>query len=70
MSVIVIKIKNEENVSMLKKLIGIFKERTTVFSDEGYKDRIASELIDEGLKTEILSEEETRKEYKKRGASY
>lgn len=70
MSVIVIKIKNEENVSMLKKLISIFKERTTVFSNEEYRDRIASELIDEGLKTESVSEEATRKEFKKRGVTY
>ena len=70
MSVIVIKVKNESNISVLKKLISIFKERTTIFSDEEYRDRIASELIDEGIKTEIVSEETTRKEFKKRGITY
>ena len=70
MSVIVIKVKQESNVSMMKKLLGIFKERVNVFSDEEYRDRIASDLIEEGLKTRILSEAESRKEYKKRGASY
>jgi hypothetical protein len=70
MSVIVVKVKNENNVSVLKKLIGIFKEKVHVYEDEEYRDKIASELMDEGLKTRLLTEEETRKEFRKRGVTY
>jgi len=70
MSVLVVKVKNENNVSLLKKLISVFKEKVNVYEDEEYKDKTASDLMDEGLKTKLLSEEETRKEFKKRGVTY
>jgi len=70
MSVIVIRVKNEGNIPMFKKIIGAFKEKANVFSDEEYFDQIASDLIDEGLKTKITSKEQMKKELKKRGVTY
>ena len=70
MSIIVINVKNEGNLPILKKIIGVFKEKINIFSNEEYRDRIASELIEEGLKTELLSEEQTKKEFQKRGVTY
>ena len=44
---------------MLKKLIGVFKEKISVCSNEEYRDKIASDLMDEGLKMDIVPEEQT-----------
>ena len=70
MSVIIAKIKNESTISTLKQILNIFSKEVTIMSDEEYKDKTASDLMDEGLKTKLLSEEETRKEFKKRGVIY
>ena len=70
MSVIVIKVKNERNISILRKLIGVFSEKASVFSDEEYRDKIASALIEDGLKTEIVPEDQNRKEFRKRGIAF
>lgn len=71
MSVLVIKIKDEGKISQLKKLItSIFGEKADVLSDADYRDSKLAELLEEGLKSETLSAEETRKEFKKRGVNY
>ncbi|MGP8214878.1 MAG: hypothetical protein ACLQQ4_04880 [Bacteroidia bacterium] len=71
MSVLVIKIKEEGDVTPLKKLIrSIFGNKATILTDEEYRDSKLAELMEEGLKSETLSAEETRKEFKKRGINY
>ena len=70
MSVIIAKIKNESTISTLKQILHIFSKEVTIMSDEEYRDKVASDLMDKGLKTKLLSEEETRQEFKKRGVTY
>lgn len=67
MSVLVIKIKNEENTSLLRKFINILHEKANVLSDEEYRDSMFSKLLDEGRKSKTLSSSEAKKELKKRG---
>lgn len=67
MSVVVVKIKNEENTSLLKKFISILHEKAKVLSDEDYRDSLFSKLLEEGRKSKTLSAAETKKELKKRG---
>ena len=70
MSVLVIKIKNEENVSLLKRIIGVFREKVDVLSDEEYRDSQFAMLIDEAKDSGVPPEETVRKEFKKRGIKY
>ena len=71
MSVLVIKIKDKGKTPELKKFIAsIFGEKADVLSDEEYRDSKLAELLEEGMKSESLSAEETRKEFKKRGVNY
>ena len=67
MSVVVVKIKNEKNTSLLKKLIALFHEKAHVLSDEEYRDSMFSNLMDEGRKSKLLTDAEAKKELKKRG---
>ena len=67
MNVLVVKVQNENNIPLLKKLIGIFKEKISVLSEEEYRDSKFAELLEEGLKTKTLSEKEAKKEFRKRG---
>ena len=67
MNVLVVKVQNENNIPLLKKLIGIFKEKISVLSEEEYLDSKFAELLEEGLKTTTLSEKEAKKEFRKRG---
>lgn len=67
MSVLVVKIKNEENATFLKKLIGALHEKASVMSDEEYRDSRFAELLKEGRKSRTLTSSEAKKEFKKRG---
>ena len=67
MSVLVIKVKNERNVSMLRQVIGVFKEKVKVLTDEEYRDSQFAALIEEVKDSEVVSEESVKKEFKKRG---
>lgn len=69
MSVFVIKIKNEENTSLLKKFINILHEKASVLTDEEYRDSMFSKLLEQGRKSKTLSLSEAKKELKKRGIS-
>lgn len=70
MSILVVKIKNEENLSLLKRIIGAFKEKADVLSDEEYRDSKFAELIDEAKDSEVVPEETVKKEFKKHGITY
>ena len=67
MSVLVIKIRNEENTSLLKKFIGILHEKAKVLTDEEYRDSMFAKLLEEGRKSKLLSSSEAKKELTKRG---
>ncbi len=67
MSVVVIKIKNEENTSLVKKFIGTLHEKAEVMTDEEYRDSKFSELLEEGRKSKSLSPAQTKRELRKRG---
>ena len=67
MSVVVVKIKNNKNTSLLTKLIALFQEKATVLSDEEYRDSMFSKLLDEGTKSKLMTDSEAKKELKKRG---
>ena len=70
MSILVIKVKNEENVSLLKRIIGVFREKVDVLSDEEYRDSQFAMLIEEAKNSDVVPEETVRKEFKKRGIKY
>ena len=70
MSVLIIKVKNEQNVSVLKQMIGVFKEKVSVLSDEEYRDSQFASLIEEEKDSAVVPEETIRKEFKKRGLTY
>jgi len=67
MSILVIKIKDEKNTSLLKKFIGSLHEKAQVLTDEEYRDSAFAGLIEEGRKTKTLSVTQAKKELKKRG---
>lgn len=67
MSVIIARIKNEENISLLKKFIGILNEKAEVLTDEEYRDSLFSKLLEEGRKSKLLSSTEAVKALKKHG---
>ena len=68
MSVLVIKVKEEGNVSLMKKFIrSIFGEKVTVLTDDEYRDAKFLHLMEEGRGTGTLSDEAAKKELKKRG---
>jgi hypothetical protein len=67
MSVVVVKMKNEKNTSLLKKFIGILHEKAEVISDEDYRDSMFAKLLEEGRKSKSLSSAQAKKELKKRG---
>ena len=70
MSVLVIRIKNEQNISMLKQIIGVFKEKVSVLSDEEYRDSQFAALIEEEKDSEVVPEETIKKEFSKHGIKY
>lgn len=70
MSVLVIKVKNEQNLSMLRQVIGAFKEKVSVLSDEEYRDSQFAALIEEVKDSEVVPEETVKKEFRKRGIKY
>jgi hypothetical protein len=70
MSILVIKVKNEQNVSMLKRIISVFKEKVNVLSDEEYRDSQFAALIEEANDSEVVPEETIKKEFKKHGITY
>lgn len=55
---------------MLKRVIGVFKEKATVLSDEEYRDSQFASLIEEARDSEVVSEENVKKEFRKRGITY
>ncbi|MEK6615088.1 MAG: hypothetical protein AABZ32_03100 [Bacteroidota bacterium] len=67
MSVLVVKIKNEKNTSLLEKIINMLHEKAKVLTDEDYRDSMFSKLLEEGRKSKTLSAVEAKKELKKRG---
>jgi len=68
MSVLVIKVKEEGNATLLKKFIrNIFGENATVLTDEEYRDLKFLQLMEEGRKTKTLTDSEAKRELKKRG---
>jgi hypothetical protein len=67
MSVVVIRIKNEQNTSLLKKFIGTLHEKAEVISDKDYRDSMFAKLLEEGRKSKALSSAQAKKELKKRG---
>lgn len=70
MSVLVIKVKNEQNLSMLRQLIRVFKEKASILTDEEYRDSQFARLIEEAKDSEVVPEETVKKEFKKRGIAY
>jgi len=70
MSVLVIKVRNEQNVTMLRRMVGVFKEKASVLTDEEYRDSQFAALIEEAKDSEVLSEETVKKEFRKRGLTY
>ncbi|HTB31989.1 MAG TPA: hypothetical protein VK808_08195 [Bacteroidia bacterium] len=67
MSVVVVKMKNEKNTSLLKKFIAILHEKAEILSDEDYRDSMFAKLLEEGRKSKTLSPAQAKKELKKRG---
>jgi flagellar motor switch protein FliG len=67
MSIVLVKIKHEENASLLKKFIGILNEKAEIIDDEDYRDAMFSKLLAEGRKSKLLSHSQAKKELKKRG---
>ena len=70
MSILVIKVKNEQNISMLKQIINVFKEKVSVLSDEEYRDHQFAALIEEEKDSEVVPEEIIKKEFNKHGIKY
>ena len=70
MSILVVKIKHEENVSLLKRIISAFREKVDVLSDEEYLDSKFAELIEDVKDSDVVPEETVKKEFKKRGIKY
>ena len=69
MSVLVVKIKNKENTSLLKNLVATLNEKASELSDEEYRDAMFSKLLEEGRKSRVLSPAQTKRELNKRGIS-
>ena len=69
MSVLVVKIKNKENTSLLKNLVAALNEKASELSDEEYRDAMFSKLLEEGRKSRVLSPAQTKRELNKRGIS-
>lgn len=67
MSVMVVKIKNKENTSVLKKIVAALNEKASMLSDEEYRDSMFSKLLEEGRKSKLLSTTQAKKELNKRG---
>jgi hypothetical protein len=70
MSILVVMIKNEQNLSILKQIIGVFKEKVSVISDEEFSDRQFAALIEEEKDSEVVPEEAIKKEFSKHGIKY
>ena len=70
MSVMVVKIKNKENTSVLKKIVAALNEKASVLSDEEYRDGMFSKLLEEGRKSKLLSTTQAKKELNKRGINF
>ncbi len=70
MSVMVVKIKNKENTSVLKKIVAALNEKASVLSDEEYRDSMFSRLLEEGRKSKLLSTAQAKKELTKRGINF
>ena len=67
MSVLVVKIANENNTFLLKKLVSVFNEKAKVLTNEEYRDAMFSKLLEEGRKSKVLSATQAKKELSKRG---
>ena len=70
MSVMVVKIKNKENTSVLKKIVAALNEKANMLTDEEYRDSIFSKLMQEGRKSKLLSSTQAKKELNKRGINF
>ena len=70
MSILVIKVKNEQNVLTLSRVINAFKEKVNVLTDEEYRDSQFAALLEEAKDSKAVPEEIVKKEFKKRGITY
>ena len=70
MSVMVVKIKNKENTTVLKKIIAALNEKASFMSDEEYRDAMFSKLLVEGRKSKSLTATQAKMELNKRGISF
>ena len=70
MSVLVIKIKNEQNIPTISRVINAFKEKVDVMSDEEYRDHQFASLIEDAKDSKVVTKDTLKKELKKRGITY
>ena len=70
MSVIILKIKNKNDINTVKKILNVFSNDIAVMNDDEYRDANFAGLLKEGRKSRILSEQETKAEFKKRGVTF
>ena len=66
----VVKIRNKENTSVLKKIVAALNEKANVLSDEEYRDSMFSKLLEEGRKSKSLSNAQAKKELNKREINF
>lgn len=62
-----VKIKNKENTSVLKKIVAALNEKANMLTDEEYRDSMFSKMLEEGRKSKSLSSAQAKKELNKRG---
>lgn len=70
MSVMVVKIRNKGNASVLKKIVSALNEKPRFLSDEEFRDSMFSNLLKEGRKSKLLSNTQAKLELNKRGISF
>ena len=71
MSIALIKIKKQE-IPILTKLISVFTDakKRIIKNNYDYQEELMAKLIEEGLSSEVVSEETKQKEFKKHGVNY
>ncbi len=71
MTIALIKIKKQE-IPILTKLISAFTDAKmrVIKNDDDYQEELMAKLIEEGLSSEVASEETKKKEFKKHGVNY
>jgi len=71
MSIALIKIKKQE-IPIFKKIVAAFTDAKMriITNENDYQEELMAKLIEEGLSSEIASEETIKKEFKKHGVTY